>query len=378
MKILQVATVAKTIDSFLLPFSKAFKAEGWHVDAAANNIFDFDNVVKNHDNCFEINFCRNPFKLIQLCKSLKQIRLLLIEQKYDVVHVHTPIAAFLTRTAIIGIKNTKIFYTAHGFHYINTNPKWKNVFFYLAEKLAGYKNEHLFVINKDDYDFSLKKRISPKESITFIKGIGVDLTQYQYNYRARESIISQLKLAESAFILLQVAELNSNKNHIVVLEALVLFKEKYPDANITYLIVGEGVLNKTLTQQVSYLNLSDWVLFLGQRNDIPDLLSACDVLTLSSKREGLPRCILEAMCINKPIIASNIRGCTDLLSTGAGILVDYDNPQDWLQAIEKIYLDPELRERMGRKGFQLIEQYYQQNKVVDAVLATYKEKLFYD
>lgn len=371
MKILQVATVATTLNSFLIPYAKKFREQGWQVDAAASGIFEYKKVLENHNNCFDINFCRNPFDFLKLLASLKQVRLLLQEQKYDVVHVHTPIAAFLTRLASIGIKNTNIFYTAHGFHYINTNPKWKNTLFYLTEKLAGYKTDHLFVINQDDYKFSVEKKISPKNKITLIHGIGVDLTRYKFDEEARIDIRKQLKLSNDCFMLLQIAELNNNKNHTIVLQALALFKQMYFDADIRYVVVGEGVLKENLQQQANVLGLSNIVQFLGRRDDIPSLLSASDALTLSSKREGLPRCMLEAMCVKKPIVASKIRGCTDLLSSGAGVLVEHNNVEQWAKAIEKLYLHPEQRNEMGNIGYQLINNYYQQKKVVDAVLVVY-------
>ena len=372
MKILQVTTVSVTLNAFLLSFAEAFKKQGWQVDAAASDISKYENILKLHDHCFDINFCRNPLKLKQLYQSLKQIRTLLKEQQYDVVHVHTPIAAFLTRLAAIGIKETNIFYTAHGFHYINTNPKWKNALFYLAEKLAGYKTDHLFVINQDDYKFAVEKKILPENKITLIHGIGVDLTRYQMNEQARVDIRKQLQLSDDCFMLLQIAELNNNKNHIIVLQALSLFKQMYSDADIRYVVVGEGVFKETLQQQANTLGLSNIVQFLGRRSDVPNLLSACDALSLSSKREGLPRCMLEAMCVKKPIVASKIRGCTDLLSSGGGVLVEYNNVEQWTKAIEKLYLHPEQRNEMGKIGYQVINNYYQQQKVVDAVLAVYK------
>lgn len=375
MKILQVTTVATTLNAFLLPFAKAFKQQGWYVDAAASDIFEFDQVVAEHDRCFDIQFCRNPFKLKQLYQSLKHIRKILKKQQYDVVHVHTPIAAFLTRLAAVGIKKTKVFYTAHGFHYVNTNPVWKNILFFVVERCAGFRTDHLFVINQDDYFFAKNKNILPENAITFIYGIGVDYSDYKFDQQARKIIRSELNIPEDKFILLQIAELNENKNHQVVLHALAKFKKNHPESDFCYVIVGIGSKKETLEEQVCLLGLNENVLFLGHRNDISSLLSACDVLSLSSKREGLPRCMLEAMCIQKPIIASNVRGCTDLLKSGAGILVECNDSNQWMLAIEQLYFNPELRNDMGLVGYQLIEKEYQQQKVVDAVLDIYRKEL---
>ncbi|WP_210449781.1 glycosyltransferase family 4 protein [Vibrio crassostreae] len=374
MKILQVTTVATTLNSFLLPFTVSFKGEGWKVDAAASDIFEYENVVAAHDNCFNIDFCRSPFHFFRICRSLIDIRRLLTSQRYDVVHVHTPIAAFLTRLASLGIKNTKVFYTAHGFHYIKTNPKWKNAFFYFMEKIAGFNTDHLFVINQDDYKFAFEKNIVSSELVSFIHGIGVDTEVYKPVPEARITLINELKISEHSIIMLHIAELNNNKNHKVILKALSMLKKMDRCNDIHYVIVGKGKKRADLEMQIELLGLEGCVSFLGRRNDIPLLLSACDFVILPSLREGLPRSILEAMCINKPIIASDIRGCNDLLSTGAGVLVDRHDPVQWADAIELLYRSPEERELMGRIGRQLVDGPYKQQNVVDVVLDVYRKK----
>lgn len=374
MKILQVSTVATTINAFLLPFSKKFRQQGWIVDAAAEGVFNYPNIIKEHDNCFDIHFCRDPLRIIKLFRSLLQIRSLLLKEQYDIVHVHTPIAAFLTRLASIGLTKTKIYYTAHGFHYIKTNPKWKNILFYLVEKIAGLRTDHLFVMNRDDYKFAKRKKIVPSELITLIYGIGVDSNDYSFNKENRNKIRDELGLLNSTFMLLHVAELNFNKNHQVILKALSLLKDRNPDSNIYYVVVGDGYLKEELEGKVKALQLTESVVFLGQRNDISALMAASDALSLSSKREGLPRCILEAMCMKKPIIASDIRGCADLLETGAGYLVNVDDQNEWSEAIERLYSNPRDNDRMGIIGYQLIKDKYQQSKVVNIVLNVYKNE----
>ena len=373
MKILQISTIGTTLDAFLIPFAKAFKEEGWDVDAASSDVFNFDSVVSCHDNCFDIKFSRNPLDIIKFFKALKALRALLCRGRYDIVHVHTPIAAFITRFAAIGISKTKIFYTAHGFHYIDTNPKWKNILFYLAEKIAGYKTDHLFVINEDDLKFALEKKILSKNSISHINGIGVDMSRYTYNSSECNTIRSELNISSSTFILLHIAELNYNKNHQLILKSLFLLK--YEKLDLKYIIVGKGPLYNKLLELVEFLELESQVLFLGHRTDVPALISAADTICLSSLREGLPRCILEAMCAKKPVIASSIRGCTDLLKSGAGILVDINDIRGWSEAISDLYNSVDKRYEMGEVGIELIEKYYQQDQVIDSVINVYKREL---
>ncbi|MCD9544487.1 glycosyltransferase [Photobacterium carnosum] len=370
MKILQVTTVATTLNAFLLPYATAFKALGWQVDAAAEGINDFPEVIAAHDNVYNIDFCRNPLKIKQLFSSVLQVRQLLKQNAYDVVHVHTPIAAFLTRLAAIGLSNTKVFYTAHGFHYINTNTKFKNFIFYLAEKIASFKTDHLFVINNEDYQFAVDKKIASRDQVTKIYGIGVDESLYQFNADARIQKRQQLDV-DNEFVILQVAELNKNKNQQQVLHALAIVKQQQLTP-FKYILAGIGSEKKALEQLVKDLNLTEDVQFLGFRKDVQDLISATDVVCLSSQREGLPRCIMEAMCAERPIIASNIRGCNDLLSSGCGELIQYNDTEAWVAGFTTLIQNPELRLTMGRKGLQEIKKNYTEKDVVSSVIDIYQ------
>lgn len=378
MKILQVSTISTTLEAFLIPYAQAFKRLGWRVDAAANNINDNYKVVQSHDNCFELSFCRNPFRVVSLFRSLAQVRRLLRAEQYDIVHVHTPIASFLTRIATIGIVDTKVFYTAHGFHYIDSNPFWKNTIFYLIEKIVGKTTDHLFVINNDDYNFAVNKRILSKERITLLPGIGVDPGKYVYSSYKRKAVREEFGFGDQTFVILQVAELNVNKNHQTVIEALKLFKLLNPSSDFKFLMVGSGGMKSEIENRVIGAGLREHVMFLGQRDDIPDLLSACDVVTLSSLREGLPRCLLEAMSVGRPIIASNIRGCKDLLSSDAGVLVEPKNSQQWAKAIQSVYLSPNQAKMMADKGRELIINRYQEKKVVPLVVDVYLKEIASD
>lgn len=378
MKVLHVATVAATINAFLLPFAREFRDLGWQVDAAAEGIKQFPDVQNAHDKCYEIGFCRNPLKIRALIQSMIEIRNLLKRERYDIVHVHTPIASFLTRIASIGLGSSKLFYTAHGFHYVKSNPFWKNAVYYLAEKCAGQLTDHLFVINQDDYSFAVKRRILSKDKITFLPGIGVDPNEYYCSNSRRKLVREQIGVSDKVFLILQVAELNENKNHHIVIRALELFKESHPTSDFIYLVVGAGEKRLELENLAKAVGLSHQIMFLGQRDDVPDLLSACDVVTLSSLREGLPRCLLEAMSVGRPIIASNIRGCKDLLSSGAGVLVDPKNSQQWAKAIQNVYLSPNQAKAMADKGRELIINRYQEKKVVPLVVDVYLKEITND
>ena len=371
-KILQITTVKQTIEAFLLPFANAFSEEGWVVHAAAENATSSDAINESHSKVFNISFSRSLKNISSVYKSFKQIRKLIIEEGYDIVHVHTPIAAFITRFACLGL-SSKVFYTAHGFHYNEANSRFKNICFYMLEKIALIKTDHLFVINEDDLSFALNKLNCNENKVTKLNGIGVRTDDFIFSEFLRKDFRNSSYIEDDCFVILQIAELNDNKNHKLVFRSLSDLLSSHPDFNFKYLIVGSGPHESSLKKLSSEMGLEKYTTFLGHRKDIRGLISACDLLVLSSKREGLPRCIMEAMSAKKTVVANDIRGCRDLLGSGAGMLVQSNDQKMWSNAIYHLYRNPSEREHRGDIGFMAIKAKYEEKIVVSHVISVYKK-----
>jgi len=128
--------------------------------------------------------------------------------------------------------------------------------------------------------------------------------------------------------------------------------------NFHYLIVGNGESEQKLKKAVNELMLQDKVSFLGFRRDVPELLAASDVFILTSRREGLPKALMEAMAVGLPIIATDVRGNRDLVKSGEnGYLVSLDDAEQTAIAIERLIDSEDLRRSMGEKSKELVKQY---------------------
>lgn len=364
-KLLVVTTVPITIRSFLLPYIQHFKNLGWQVDGMAQGISATPECVSACDRVWDIQWSRNVLDPRNLLAGVSRVQAVVKAGNYDLVHVHTPIAAFVTRYALKDFPKTKVIYTAHGFHFYRGGNFLKNAIFFNLEKLAGGWTDYLITINREDETVAKKNQFLASERIYFTRGIGVD-TNYYTDSRVADSDVrrvrQELNLATDDSLLLSIAEFTPRKRHRDLIEALA--KLSHPQVHLA--LAGEGPLKDEIKQLAVKLGIVERVHFLGFRTDIPTLIQAASAVLLISQQEGLPRSVMEAMCLNTPVIGSDIRGTRDLLEDGCGLLVDVGDTEAIAQAMAQVVEEPEKSAIMAQKAQakiadydlqQIIEQY---------------------
>lgn len=317
-KLLTVTTVAVTIETFLLPLARHLRALGWTVDAAAGGVTGSKTLNRDFSALHEMEWTRNPLDIARLARSVKRIRVIVKQNRYDIVHVHTPIAAFITRFALRG-GGVKIVYTVHGFHFYKGAPPLKKLIFSAVEHAAAHWADHLVVINGEDYEAALK--MLPSEKVTFMSGgIGMDVKKYGDAVFSGEELAAarrEMGGLSCYTLALMVAEFTPGKRHYDMINALAAAD----DPAICLALAGTGPLSEEARRLAAAKGVADRVKFLGFRRDIPLLMAAADVTVLPSEREGLPRVVMESMAIGTPVIGTDIRGTRDLLAEGCGTLV---------------------------------------------------------
>jgi len=358
-RVLFVATVESHLLNFHIPFMKLLQGKDYEVHVATklgNRQQEFDDIgVIKHN----VDFSRSPYSP-KVFKSLQQMEKLLEEIRFSLVHVHTPVAAFVTRLACQRTNTHPVLYTAHGFHFYKGAPLKNWLLYYNMEKLAAHWTDGLITINEEDYKAAQKFKLRKNGKVFFVPGVGVDVASLEQRIPSinRSEKRKELELSVDTAVIITVGELNANKNHIQVLEAL----SKLNKTNFHYLIVGNGEDEQKLQKAVNELLLRDKVSFLGFRRDVPELLTASDVFILTSRREGLPKAVMEAMAVGLPIIATDVRGNRDLVKSGEnGYLVPVDDVEQTAIAIERLIDSEDLRRSMGEKSKQLVNQYDLQN-----------------
>lgn len=355
MKVMIVASVENHILGFHKPFIKFFQKQGYEVHIATKITVKRDEFDKMGVVSHDINFSRSPYSIANIT-SLIQLINIMKKNKYRLVHVHTPVAALLARLAS-KITNTKpVLYTAHGFHFYNGAPLKNWILYYSMEKLAARWTDGLITMNEEDFEIAHTLPIRINGNIYKVHGVGIDIQKYRIDdAEIRTKTRHKLNLADDDIMILTVAELNQNKNHIQLIKAIAELRET---GNVYCFIVGEGKLKQYLHDYVKKKNLEKKVIFLGFRKDVPELLAASDIFCMLSYREGLPRAVMEAMAAGKPVVASNIRGNRDLIKDKMnGFLVPVNNIYATETAILKLVKDENLRISMGNEGKKLIKKY---------------------
>ena len=354
-RLLITASVPVTLQTFLLPYAAHYRAQGWRVDAAANGAPDSPDLAVAFDAVHHLPWTRRPHHPVNLTRAPKALTRLVQRERYDLVHAHDPIAGFVTRYALRTLRRNgapRVVYTAHGFHFWEDGTPLGNLLFSSLERQAARWTDRLIVINDDD---ERATRDWPVDVVR-MHGIGIDLHRYaphRVDPRQVTALREELGVAPHAPLFTIVAELNPGKRHRDALEALAHCGRE--DAILA--LAGVGPEERPLRALANDLGIAHRIRWLGWRNDVPTLLQASTALLLPSEREGMPRCIMEAFALERPVIASDIRGSRELVQPSTGILTPLADVGALARAMRRLIDDPEQARRMGRAGRHALAPY---------------------
>lgn len=358
-------SVASMIEQFNMENIKLLNRLGYKVEVACNfktgstishkridkliNTLEKKQVKTHH-----IPIPRNVTNVKDIILSFKQTRKLIKQKNYELVHCHSPIGGVIVRVANSSIRNntTRMIYTAHGFHFHNTAPLKNWIVYYPIEKVLSRFTDTLITINREDYARAKKSFHSRK--IEYIPGVGIDIEKMKNIKVNKIEYRKKLNIPEKAFLILSVGELNDNKNHRVIIEAISKIKRK----DIYYVICGIGPLKKNLKDLASKYGLKDNVKLLGYREDVIEICKTSDMFAFPSKREGLGLAALEAMAAGLPLITSNVHGIVDYsVNDKTGYAVEPHDVDLFKYYIEKLYHNHTLRRTISTYNQEYVKKF---------------------
>lgn len=351
MKILQVCAVDFTLHHFLVPLIDALRAAGHEVVASCA---DGPLVAKVRERGIRVEtvpFRRGFLHLGEHAAAYRHLRALLQAENFDLVHVHTPVAALIGRLAAWRAGVPTVVYTAHGFYFHDRMPWPKWAVYVALEWLGGRLTDVLFTQAVEDAQAAKRLRLCRGDRIAAI-GNGVDAARFTPDAgQARARIRSALGADEGRPVILVVGRLVGEKGYPELFQAM-----RAVDAELW--VAGERLtsdhaddIGPVIEAAKADPVLSRRIRFLGYRGDMPDLLRAADIFALPSHREGMPRSIIEAMMVGRPVVATDIRGSREeVVPDETGILVPVRSPESLAAALNRLIDDSALRSRMGAAG----------------------------
>jgi glycosyltransferase involved in cell wall biosynthesis len=357
--LLIVATIAGTIRSFLTPYAEHFRSLGWRVDAAANGATTDPGLPGSFDHVHEVPLSRSIRDVRGLLRARRALERVL-ERPPDIVHVHTPIAGFLTRLVVRELpadRRPAVVYTAHGFHFHAAGHRLTNAAFLTAERLAARWTDRLIVISDEDDAAARRLRIVPSRRLVHMPGIGVDTRFYAPEAvaaNAHAAVRQQLGIPATATVFAVVGELNRNKRAADAISALAAMRDRAAHL----VLAGRGPAREELEVHARGAGVAERVHFPGEVADIRPLVRGATALLLLSKREGLARSVMEALSLETPVVASTARGNRELLGDDRGRIFETGDVGELASALDWMVEHPEERREMGLRGRRrMVERY---------------------
>ena len=373
--ILIIATVAAHLRSFHLPWARYLRERGFYVHGIARDISGCPACRSAFSQVSDIPFSRKLFSPRQVFGAGPGLRRLVSRVQPVVVHFHTPNAAFWGRLALrkeAAQSRCKVVYTAHGFHFHANGGAAANFLYGTAERLAARHTHALLTINSEDTDAAREFKLAPGGFHQQVPGAGIDLKRFDPGRfeptQCHLALAASLRLPGDSRFVLMVAEFSRGKRH---LDALAAFAEQnLPKTHL--LFAGTGVEEENVIHHARRVNLGSRVHFLGHRQDIPKLLAGSSTVILPSEREGLPVSLLEAMAMEKPVVAADARGSRELVAPDCGWIHAVGDTRQLGSLIRSVLDNPaEARER-ARRGREKVRANYGWPAVRDKLMSVYQ------
>jgi len=282
-----------------------------------------------------------PVQLYNDIRALRPVLGAIRRFKPDLVSAHSTKAGYAARL-VCALTRTPVIFTAHGWAFTEGRSMWKRRLLALAEWLAAKVTAKIICVSEHDRDLALKFKVGRPDQIVMIHN-GVDPKPL---LNADGAVVQQEFGLEEGPVITMVGRLAPPKDPLTVLEATLL-----TDTAFKLLFIGDGVQYDAVQEFIPENGLQHKVILTGEREDIPEILAASDLFILSSRWEGLPRSIIEAMMAGLPVVATRVGGVPELVEDGiTGFLVPPKDPGALAEALQKLIEDPELRRRMGEAG----------------------------
>lgn len=359
--VLFTASTLSHIRNFHLPYLYEFRERGWKVCVAYGGE---RGTLPEADELIWLPLEKKMTAPSNL-RAASILRRAMRAGDYDLVIAHTSLAAFFTRLAAKGLRcRPAIINVAHGYLFDDTTPSIKRAILEGAESLTAAETDLLLTMNR--WDDAAARRHQWGKRVSLIPGMGLDISRFSANLSDGDILRKEWNCGANDFVLIYAAEFSLRKNQAFLLRAMPNLPQ-----NIHLVLPGQGALLENCRTLTAELGISDRVYFPGQVREMPRWLAAADAAVSSSRSEGLPFNVMEAMASHLPIVASCVKGHTDLVEDGKnGFLYPREDEPAYCEAVIRLSEDAALTAELGKNSADFVKQ-YDLSLVVPTVMEQY-------
>lgn len=359
---------------------KKLKEAGYEVHVTCSSGKYSSILIENGFQLKPIRFIKHVVSLGHL-KSIFELYQLMRHEKYDIVHVHNVITAFLGRIAAKLARVPIVIYTLHGFYFHENMTNSVRVVNVLLERLGGRITDLILSQADEDRVTAINERIIEADKVRTI-GNGVNIDRFSKASLFSPEVVAQIKqelnIPPAATVIGTVGRIVEEKGFREFFEAGIKIIKHYPEA--VFLVVGDtldsdrGKFSEQLKTMIRENKVESKFYFTGFQLETERFYPVMNVFVLPSYREGMPRTVIEAMVAARPVVASNIRGCREEIINGeTGFLVPVKNSQALAKAIIELLENPEMARQMGKAGQQRAGDLFDERLVCERILIAYQK-----
>jgi len=273
--------------------------------------------------------------------------------RFKIVHTHSSKAGIIGRWAALFARVRVVLHTVHGWPFNEYQPFLVKRFYIFLERITAVFTTKIICVSKKDIETGLKYKIAPKEKFILIK-YGISLNQFKNLACDKEEKKKGLGINNNDPVIGMIACLKPQKAPLDYVKACVDVYNKMP--NINFLLIGDGVLRKKCKSELNKFSLNGRFIFTGWRRDISEILDIIDIVVLTSKWEGQPIAIIEALSKGKPIVATDAGGIRELVKDGVtGYITRPGRYKDTADRILRILKDQDSLFKMSREAAKSID-----------------------
>ncbi|GAB6162757.1 glycosyltransferase family 4 protein [Desulfothermus naphthae] len=305
-------------------------------------------------------------------KAIIRLISILLKERPQILHCHSSIAGAIGRIAgrLCGIP--KIIYTPHCMYY-----QWvggvKKYIYYILERMLFYLSDKIIAVSHSEFQELCSVFPTAKRLIQINNGVDIEMLVQHKSSVDVEKLKNSLGVEKGSKIILSVARLSPQKDIMTLLKAVYVGKEKFN--NTVVLIAGEGDQYEELKNYVDTRGLNKRIIFLGWRDDIYDLMAICDIVVLSSKKEGMPYSVIEAGAMAKPVVGSDTTGIKDgIIHRKTGFLFPVGDAKALSNYLQLLVNNPNLCIEMGHRAQAFIRSNFNVHNMVKATEQLYLGK----